>query len=332
MSSATREIQTRVRRELLEAVRTTRTVGGAVLVDGRPVCPAPPLNGIPELSVSALAAALYTRWYAQWHPPGNAALQTPEVPGVLGVVRAWHAATSQFEPGWMVQAVYPSRAAVVVRGADQRTIQPADYVNLARRAAPLRPGDSVAVTKRRDSEAPEDSWWFTWGASGPATAAPLLRTYWNANPAFIGPLVGALTTVMEDASLPYMLKCPAATALFGRSDSVVLYFDAASWDSLKRNLRSGFESVAAHLRPQTPRLALPLAPGVAIAEDPGAGRSFGETRSRAVADGILHALAARIAGPEAVVDAILARLESHGIRPDSPHLQAGSTIEAIEAW
>jgi hypothetical protein len=137
---------------------------------------------------------------------------------------------------------------------------------------------------------------------------------------------------MEDAAVPYTLKCPAATALFGRCDAVVLYLSSEDWKRSRSDLRAARETVAAFLRPQTPPLALPLAPGVAIAEDPGDSRSFGDTRSRAVADGLLHAFALGLNDADAILGTVLERLSVHGIRPDRPHLRAGSAEGAVEPW
>jgi len=68
------------------------------------------------------------------------------------------------------------------------------------------------------------------------------------------------------------------------------------------------------LVPATPLFARTLAPGIAFAESPPGGESFGINRCRLLAEGLLEGFAAGTA-PEA---AMLARLVAYGIAPDAP--------------
>jgi len=220
----------------------------------------------------------------------------------------------------------------VTRGAEELYVQPADYVNLTRLAVPVRAGDTVAVTKRRDSHAPQEGWWYTWGSTAPPPGPPMLRIYWNCRFEPVAEVVRAVTAVLEDKELPYMLKCPSDAALFGRCDSMVLYVSADVWNAAREGLRAAHQRVAKRLCPDVPRLALRLGPGVAIAEDPADGRSFGESRSRAVADGVIHVLLSGVVDTEEVLETMAARLIAHDICPARPYLRSGSAPEAVNRW
>lgn len=179
---------------------------------------------------------------------------------------------------------------------------------------------------------PESGWWTTWGARGPAPAA-MARVYWNCPPAAGPGLVAALVDVASRAAIPYSLKCPLHPSLFGRVDALVLYLPREAWPLVRLQLRSVHDRFAARLRPAVPPLALALGRGAALAEDPEDGRSFGESRADAVAEGALRAAEAAPGGDdERVLACVLRGLSARGIRPAHPHLRTGSTPEAFPAW
>ncbi len=320
-----------VRNDLLDAVRLTVVVNGHIHVDGVPIAPLPTMQAERDNALTGLAAALYSRWYARWWPPTDI---TPAVEdaGVVPRVRAAHAATACFDTGWVVNSVGFFGDIAVTRNGDELYVERGDYVNLTRLAAPVRARDTVAVTMRRDRSAPEEGWWYTWGSAGPPPAPPLLRVYWNCGSEAAATVVRAITTVVERSAVPYMLKCPSSGALFGRCDSVVLYISPDVWNSIKQGLKEAYDRVAKNLRAEVPRLALRLGPGVAIAEDPADGRSFGESRSRAVADGVIDVLLSGLAETEQVAATMAARLAAHGISPARPYLRSGSAPDTINQW
>jgi len=332
MTPASASLDPSIRADLLAAARMTVVANGHLLVDGMPV-------GQPWASQDAqagllpdLAAALYSRWFAGWWPPASLAQPTGDGPGIMAKVRAAHSATERFETGWIARAVDPLGAVVAIRAEEELHLYPPDYVNLTRLAAPVRVGDSLAVTKRRDVTEPQDGWWLTWGASGPALTTSMLRVYWNSGAEGVVALVRAITTVLEDLDLPYTMKCPADTALFGRADALVLYLAPDVWRAAKAGLRGAYERTAAHIRPAAPPLTLRLAGGVALAEDPANGSSFGQSRAWAVAEGVLEVLAAGLVATEDIIATLAASLRAHGISPARPYLSHDSPPDAVSGW
>jgi hypothetical protein len=67
-----------------------------------------------------------------------------------------------------------------------------------------------------------------------------------------------------------------------------------------------------------------LSPGLAVAEDPGDGRSFGQHRSELVADGLMRAFERESTALDDVVDAIASRFAEDGLAITRPWLNAGS--------
>ncbi len=160
-----------------------------------------------------MAAALYSRWFAGWWP----SLTSPnaDVPEIVACVRAAHAESECFTPGWVARAAVPGGGIVAVRDGEEMSLQSGDYVNLTCLAAPVRAGDASAITTRRDTAEPQDGWWLTWAAAGPAPASHIYASLerWSGSCGFDRE---GDHTVLADEGLPYTLKCPAEPALFGR--------------------------------------------------------------------------------------------------------------------
>jgi hypothetical protein len=274
-----------VRASLIAAARLVRVSRGAVTVDGLPVGRRSQLPAARAELLGALAAALYSRWFAGWWPPTDA----------LAIDRP------------LVSRLRTADAAA--RGRSWRRA----------RAIPVGRVDAA------------NGWWMTWGAAGTAPAA-MVRIYWNCGPDAAPDLTGALIALLDEADLPFTLKCPTQPSLFERNDSFVLYLSHAGWAQAATGLSLVHHRIAERLRQGVPPLTLFLGAGAALAEDPGDGRSFGESRAFAAAEGALRAAEAAVDGDEAMLVSMLAGLSSHGIRPSRPYLRTGSPADALTAW
>ena len=327
-----RPLDPSVQTDLLEAVRMVQVVNGYIHVAGVPVCPMPHPASDGSEALVPLETSLYCRWYARWSPPASGSVRDVETPETLGIVRAAHHASERFTTGWTVGWVGAFGDIQVVRDGEELFLQPPDYVNITRLAAPVAVGDSVAVTTRRDSFAPKEGWWYTWSSKGPPPSSPMVRIYFNCAVESIGDFLRAITPVLEEGDTVYMMKCPSEAGLFGRCDSVVLYLSPEIWRSVKHKLRTVYERIAHNLRPEVPRLTKRLGTGVAIAEDPANGGSFGQSRAHAVADGVLKVLRSGLADEDEAIATITARLIAHDISPEHPFLRAGSAEDVVSSW
>lgn len=327
---STHRLTAAARRDLLDAWRLARA-----WVAGPHAYPTAAAEGW----LPALATELYRSWYTGY---GSGALRAPSSeegdgaagPALVHRLRAAHAATTRYTGGWVVRAVGRGGAARLERGGERLHLLPPDYVHLARPAAPVRAGDVVSVTARRDWADATTGWWLTSGRGGVPTGAPMVRVYWNCPAEAAADLVAAVTRAAEEGAVPYAMKCPTSPAGFARVDSLVLYLSRDDWarGAVRAALRDVHGALGARLRPAAPRLALPLGRGVGLAEDPANGMSFGESRSRAVADGALAAMSAGLADEAAVLALLADRLRAGGVPPGHPHLRAGTPPELVPPW
>jgi hypothetical protein len=161
---------------------------------------------------------------------------------------------------------------------------------------------------------PDLGWCHMPGARRHAAGEPgTARVYWHLCREGALPFARALRKL----DLPHHAKIANDPSQFVRADAAVLY---APRDAL--DVRALHEAVKPWLRPGTPAFARRIAPGVAVADDPGRGESFGLHRSRLAAEGLHEAWRA---GRDPL-DALEARFRAEGL--DAPHLAPGrSEIE-----
>jgi hypothetical protein len=170
--------------------------------------------------------------------------------------------------------------------------------------------DGVSVVGRQDVVG-RDGWWRTWGEAWLPTRSRTnaVRIMLSPHPEALAGFVRTVTGALLEERVPWLLACPTDVQRLRRPASAVLYVPGP--EALPRGLLA---EVAPLLRSVTPPLCLPLAPGVALAEYPDNGMSFGEHRCHLLAVA-LRTPGARRAPMQAIADVFT----SHGIDPAQPH-------------
>jgi len=159
----------------------------------------------------------------------------------------------------------------------------------------------------------------------------VLRIYWHLTAEGAAPFVGALTTRLNGADVPFRCKVLDHPTAYRRADAGVLYLDPHMgehrWQAVWEPLEEIYRQVAGHLRPEVPRCTRKLAPGVGVAEDPGNGLSFGQHRCRLVAQALWRAFDEGAEGLEERAEVLAAVFREEGLDPKRPHLGPGSQAE-----
>jgi HopA1 effector protein family len=108
---------------------------------------------------------------------------------------------------------------------------------------------------------------------------PLVRIYWHVRSSGAPTFVASVSTVFNEAAVPFQSKVPNDPLRYGRSDAGVLYLPKSVYGTARPLLVEVFGRLRNHLRPETSFFAKRIAPGVCLAEDPGDGASFGQHRA-----------------------------------------------------
>jgi class II lanthipeptide synthase len=122
------------------------------------------------------------------------------------------------------------------------------------------------------------------------SAQALTRVYWNVGADQAARLLSVLTHQLNTAGIPFRFKVADRANRFHRADAGVLYIPTQLWTSAAPALEAIHRTVGA-MRAGTPAYTKVLAKGIAVAEDPGEGASFGAQRSRVLATAALRTAA-----------------------------------------
>lgn len=163
-------------------------------------------------------------------------------------------------------------------------------------------------------------------------ARHVLRVYWG-----IGSVEGArqlvalLSGALNEAACPFALKIVNHPSALARADAAVLYVRADDLTACRPLLAAVRARLAPALSGALPGFACPVAPGVAMADEPdAAGRvSFGQHRAHLVAVGLVSTAGAgerdRLAGTEEA-------LRGAGVPPDAPYRSSRSDPTLFADW
>lgn len=272
---------------------------------------------------SPMLALLQTQVYARLYCRSSSAA----VPGddLTSLLSAANRGKERWEEGWVVASGVAGGMVTATRDGLTANLLPAQYVLPPGGLLPVGTCLTVLLTK----EAPrwQEGFYYALGEVpiDVRHESRMVRVYWNVDEGGAPALVSAVTEVLNAFRIPFRFKVLNHRGTFDRADAAVLYAPRRWFGALAELLPRIAERVRGWLGDATPLMALRLAPGVSVAEDPGiAGDSFGTHRARILATAVWNAY---LGGSQAA-DARMAVLEelfhASGLRLDKPYLNAGS--------
>ena len=242
---------------------------------------------------------------------------------LLEGLRAANAARPHWQTGWRVDGVLGGGWISAQRDGLGRRFAPGEFITREGPGMPLHVDATVDVYFAVESQHMQPGFYFAFGetVADESDNASLLRFYWHLNAAGATLLLDSVSTRLNLFQVPYRFKCLTHPGAYIRSDSAVLFVPRRCYQITARLLRDTRREIASHLRPDSPLFTKPMADGLAFAEDPGGGQSFGMHRCAALARAILAAALNQGSIPVAEVEAQLSR---QGVSPLFPYLNPGS--------
>jgi hypothetical protein len=268
-------------------------------------------------STERIAGWLYQNWYTAQPDPEGRTHSTGPFNDLRGVLRIATAASRRWQQGWVARQVAPNGLCLAGNKAATRQLQPGQYANVARPGLPLAPGDALVVNELVDWVDEPSGFWFSQSPHG-GPSNPLIRVYFNVGWQHLGHVLGEATARFDEAGTRYMLKCPVRADGLSRTDTLVVYAARERWQTFRPLLVDLASSLHGQLREATPPLTRIIAPGVAVAEDPGDGTSFGEARCRALAAGVVALLRRPRLAPRKAVTLLAEALHAASVDPHEP--------------
>lgn len=226
-----------------------------------------------------LAEVLYREWYAA--PVGPVEQLDPWSAPLAGLLRAAHACAREWTEPRVVAG--HGLAGTLVVDSPRRALCRGDYRTVEGSAGLVPSRGSRVATLMRQGGQVADGWWRTWGgdwAGEAAIAAGVTRIYFATIAPEVARLTHAVTRAVGAVTGEWAFKVGVDPRTLARADGAVLYVP----DQRVGEVAVGV-AVAARpfVRPGRPPLTAALVPGVSRAQDPGDGRSFGESRCAVVA-------------------------------------------------
>jgi hypothetical protein len=235
----------------------------------------------------------------------------------------------RWEDGWQVAHTTPQGQAIARRGSINRVLNPGEFVNLSGSGMFLAPDASVRVYVPRDSRTMQPGYYFAFGETGADSADQLsvVRFYWNVSAEGAPRLLELISSGLNRWQVPFRFKTGSNPAILARSDSAVLYSPRRYAQITYELVLEIHERILPLLRAEVPLFSLPLAAGLAFAEDTGTQESFGMARCRTLAQGIWQAHKSGALAIEERLATVERQFEAEGIPLERPWLNAGSANE-----
>ncbi|MCD7041270.1 T3SS effector HopA1 family protein [Pseudomonas sp. MAFF 311095] len=191
---------------------------------------------------------------------------------------------------WQVLEQLGGGALAVQQGRVARRVEAGEYLFDGVPARAIR-GQHVKVQRAAWTDQLDPAFIYLFGETPQDTCNEdcLLRYYVAPRPARLGEVVQALSHALDQVRVPYLLKYPSEPTVWMRQDAVVLYIAARHGRQVHGLLGCYADWLRTRLRSASPLWTWPLLPGLGVAQDPGDGRSFGESRCRALALALLDA-------------------------------------------
>ena len=237
-----------------------------------------------------------------------------------------NATRERWETGWQVYQLLPSGQVLAHKDGRTRALWPGEFLSTDAPGHAPRPGMNLSVFFTRETKTMQPGFYFAFGEAqaGELDSFSLARFYWNVRAEGAVALVRAVTRGLNRFQVPFRFKCLTNSAFYTRNDAAVLYVDKRFFRVTARVLANMYDEVARHLRPDAPLFTKPLAAGLALAEEPYTGESFGMQRCRILAEAVLTAHARGHRDEASRLEEVERHFAAYGLKLEAPYLNPRS--------
>lgn len=279
-------------------------------------------------------------YYQMYRRPGDPLPSDPanaEVDAMRSYTAALSAAncgSGTWDPGWVIEAVAADGSVLARRDevtyralpAEVRAIGSADDPNCA-----WRNGMRVRVRVPSEMRQLVPAFYMALGNADwpdpPDGGGPLVRFYWALSSAIAPRYLREITGILNELRVPFRTKVVQDPSQYRNADAGVLYVPFEELGSVWPAIEATHKAIEAGLRSVVPMFTRSIAAGLGMAEDPGAGLSFGQSRCRIAASGLWAAFEAGAEDTEERLQHIAAAFLKNDIDPAQPHRRRAARIE-----
>jgi hypothetical protein len=253
-------------------------------------------------------------------PPGD-----PD-PALLRDLQEANAGRTLYEQGWWIEQTHESGKILASRNGASRWFLPGHYLTDKGPGIPTKPDAAASIYMPRESTTEQPSFYMAFGetVSHDEEHQDILRFYWNVTLAGAPLLMAVLTRELNRFQVPYLFKCGNRAEMYERRDVAVLYVSRRYYGITARIIAGAYPRLAPVLDPDTPLFTRRLADGLAFAEDPLDGQSFGVSRCTIIAETLQACYERELETVEQRLAELEAQFSNRGIDLHRPYLNPGS--------
>lgn len=227
--------------------------------------------------------------------------------------------------GWKITQLLADGSLYAMKQSQSRMLRPGEYM-LQDPAAPAQAGAWIRAFLSKEDVLSQPGFYIVNPEIAPSYGdfQSLVRLYWHISPDGGPELVDRITTRFNALRVPFQFKILRYRSQYSRADSAVLF---VGWRYSGIALRLASEihaDVRRYMKAHTPLFAKQLLPGLALAEDPGNGQSFGMSRCALLAQSVVNSWQQGVQSQESRMSILRALFEHAGLNLDHPHLSLSS--------
>jgi HopA1 effector protein family len=282
-----------------------------------------------EKLVSELTACLYGSFYVSGKPEGEWFDEknqptAEEKNEFMNQLSAANQTVESWDPCWTVVSTDPSGIVYVQKNGLFRTLVAHEWKPEQALTGPLQVGASVSLLNRKERRDLQPVFYYVYSKAFMPQGVSMGRFYFNINPSLVADFIQLLTSHLNKVQVPFLFKCLNHPQLYVRTDSAVLYIEKKYFSITARLLQNIVKKNTRFFKPTVPLFTKPITDGVAYAEDPGNGKSFGMFWSEMMAEGVIKAHEKGIIKTADIVTMVLAEFEKNGVDIGCPYLRSNS--------
>ena len=258
--------------------------------------------------------------------PARTVARMPQTDDMVGALADANASREHWNPGWQIREVLTGGQIMTCKGGLSRMAWPGGFMTHGMHGIAPYAGLAVSLLAPKESGELQPGFYFAFGEAllDQQSEYDMVRFYWNVTEAGAVPLTRLLTQTLNRFEVPFRFKCLAHHSLFPRTDAAVLYVSKRFYRITADLLLDIHREVASLLGESTPLFTRRLAKGLAFAEDPGSGESFGMSRCRILAEGLWNCHTHGVEGGAQSLSEIAQQFSIYGIDLDRPYLNPQS--------
>jgi len=247
-------------------------------------------------------------------------------PELLRDLQNANAARTHHEQGWRIEQVHESGKILASKNGVSRWFLPGRFLTDRGPGFSAKEDGPASIYMPRDSTTEQPSFYMAYGetVSHDEEHKDILRFYWNVAVTGAPLLMALLTRELNRFQVPYLFKCGSRPEVYQRNDAAVLYINRRYYGIAGRIIASIYPGLAPALQADTPLFTRRLADGLAFAEDPADGKSFGVNRCTIVAETLRTCYEQSLETVEQRLAELEKQFRDRGIDPQRPYLNPGS--------